>query len=575
MENVMHKIVDTYGYDPEKTPDGVMQFVVVSGSWYDMGRQYAMQCREALLARVNDLMAVYLRQIEKTSDPCNDEKERRDKVFRLCEEYTAATRKEFPLLIELLKGMADETGHLWQEMVLVLYGKSMLRAETEGKAEDHECSQIAAWDQMTENGHLIGAGNMDLPFDARDYLPAILAFPEDGYAFISSDMFHRAGLNEKGLMVQGSGGQNAGDRDMVKSSDRHMWNDAFIYSLAFCDSTEAALEHHKNWNYITGCNQGFGDRKHDVSIVEFTAAKYGVRRSGDFGEHDYILANNGYNLLDLQDSLMTGKAYWTDCLPRYWSAEQYIKEHKGRITPATLYEAQSLNRFYIPEGWKLGYRKDWENVCWYRDDTECEHAAIPEIDPEIPADMLDAAEMFCYGWQDNWLPFYNNWGLQCRDFSFRTTVRHVIDVDDMSFYLQKGCKEPVLSAQPDTTGTFCRIQLGGDVYEILDWAQRELEKQIWCAARDCMNNKYDCGQKNDSKDIKNAGDEWKLREYYLNEAKKCMYRGINYQALSVQAKYEPFQDESNLLAGKALTAFANGQCFARAARNYPTAFDLS
>lgn len=514
-------ILKRYFFDPERPPVEYQELAVVSGSWFDMGRQYVQQCREGFLARAANNYSAFLEFFGS-----------KEKVYDTVNRYLLASKAEFPQLLELIRGMAEESGLDPEECVIVLYGISMLRAE-------RECSHVSAWGSATANGHLLCAGNMDLGYDAREYLPAVLAYPEDGKCFISGDLFHRDGINEDGVILQGSGSQNSGEGGMIKATaaePRHMWNDANIYGLAFSSSAKEAREKLLSWKYVAGCNQFIGDLDHDCSITEFNATLRATRRAGDLGETDFILENNGTHAPGMESTLYTGKAYWDDTDPRYWSAEQYVKEHLGKITLDTLFQAQSLNKFYVPEGWSYTMHEEWGVNVWRHDDSN----------------------PFPCGWHEDWSLAHSLWPTQLRAPDFRPCIRHLMDAEDRIFCTMKGSSLSQFSCNPHALGTYWKVQLGGGPADVSARAKAELELQLWIAGRD----------------ISTHGDDSGRRLPYLDRARELMYEGINYRSLALCAeKLGSSIDEVNQLYAKALSAFCGGQCYARKAQNDPTRFE--
>lgn len=521
-------VLDAYPFDPCMKISPYQRIAVVGGSWYEMGRQYVAQCKEGFIARCASTFADYYGAL-------GDE----EHVRSMGKRYLKACEKDFPQLIDLIQGMADEASRPFDEAVLSLYGISMLRAE-------RECSEVAAWGNSTRSGHLIGASNMDLGYEAREYLPAVLAYPDDGNAFISCELFHRTCLNEKGVLLQGSGHQNAGEGSIcrpIEGNWRHMWNDANIYAAAFSNSAEEALKPYRDWDFVTGCNQLAGDESHDVWLMEFTGKKKRIRRSGDLGERDYLLENNGSHHPDMQDCINQGAKYWSDTDPRYWSVEKHIQDHWGSIDEQALFNAESLDNYYVPQGWSRTYRADWGLDVWKRDDSH----PVPQ------------------GWYDNWAPAFANgldmgdWSPQVHSAAFRPVLRHVVNVEERAFYCMKGDSTPCLSLHPHSLGTFWKIRLVGNAREVVEEARRELEQQLWFAGRDLYRADVACSSE---------------RGQSMERAKELMYEGINYQSLAVCASAADGNNaEANVLYGKALSAFCGGQCYARKAQNDPTAFD--
>ena len=402
-----------YPFDPAMPVSPYQRIAVVGGSWRDMGRQYVAQCREGFVARCAAAFADYYGAL-------GDE----GRVRGMGRRYLRACERDFPQLIELVDGMAEEAGVAFGDAVLALYGISMLRAE-------RECSEVAAWGGATRDGHLIGASNMDLGYEAREFLPAVLAYPEDGNAFISCELFHRTCLNEKGVLLQGSGHQNAGEgsiRRPTNDDPRHMWNDANVWAAAFADSAAEAMAPYRDWEFVTGCNQLAGDPSHDVWLMEFTGKKKRVRRAGDLGERDYLMENNGSHHPDMQDCINQGAAYWSDTDPRYWTVQKHVEDRWGSLTKRDLFEAESHGDFYVPEGWSRPYRADWGLNVWRRD------ASQP-----VPA-----------GWHSNWNPAdsgdaaFGDWSPQVHSVDFRPVLRHIVDVEDRAFYCMKAAYRPMM-----------------------------------------------------------------------------------------------------------------------------------
>lgn len=515
-----------YPFDPAMPVSPYQRIAVVGGSWRDMGRQYVAQCREGFVARCAAAFADYYGAL-------GDE----GRVRGMGRRYLRACERDFPQLIELVDGMAEEAGVAFGDAVLALYGISMLRAE-------RECSEVAAWGGATRDGHLIGASNMDLGYEAREFLPAVLAYPEDGNAFISCELFHRTCLNEKGVLLQGSGHQNAGEgsiRRPTNDDPRHMWNDANVWAAAFADSAAEAMAPYRDWEFVTGCNQLAGDPSHDVWLMEFTGKKKRVRRAGDLGERDYLMENNGSHHPDMQDCINQGAAYWSDTDPRYWTVQKHVEDRWGSLTKRDLFEAESHGDFYVPEGWSRPYRADWGLNVWRRD------ASQP-----VPA-----------GWHSNWNPAdsgdaaFGDWSPQVHSVDFRPVLRHIVDVEDRAFYCMKGHSEPALSLHPHSLGTFWKVRLVGGARAVVEEAFHELERQLWYAGRD----------------LHRLTAPEPVRAAAAERAKELMYEGINWNSLAVCAEAAGEAFDASLLYGKALSAFCGGQCHARVAQDDPQAFD--
>ena len=497
--------------DPALMPSPTHRIAVVSGSWRDMGRQYAAQCAGALLARGADVLSEYI-------SFCGGS----EKAFSTVSRYLEAPSRDYPELIELLDGMAEASSLCREVCAMIFYGKSMLRAE-------QECSHAAAWDGATADGHMIGACNVDLGTDASDYLPVILAFPEKGHAFFSGENFHRNGMNETGLLLQCSGGQNAGPGDTIAPGCRHMWNDANAFALANCSTAEETVEAYRRWSYVTGCNQFVGDSGHDARVIEFTASKFAVRRAGDFGERDYLLANNDYMCPELQNSIFRGALYWDDTRPRYWTVAELMRRAHGAITPDTLAEIEGCYGFYIPEGWALAPQPDG-GALW-----------VQTTENTFPA-----------GWHEDLTLVHAQWSPQMRSPFGKPASRFVMDADTRTVWGMRDGQNTLYSHAPHSLGTFWKLQLCKSADETALKARAELEMQLFFAARDAESGNYA---------EKAAG--------VISRAKQCLFYGNNRRAMAQCLRDSGDADGANAALSDALSFYCEGQCLARLAQKEP------
>ena len=88
----------------------------------------------------------------------------------------------------------------------------------------------------------------------------------------------------------------------------------------------------------------------------------------------------------MQDCLNQGAKYWSDTDPRYWSVEKFVQDHWGKISKQTLFAAESIDDYYVPEGWSRSYREDWGLDVWKHDQSQ-----------PVPS-----------GWHNNWVPIFDN-----------------------------------------------------------------------------------------------------------------------------------------------------------------------
>ena len=524
------KIFKMIPADINRLPHPVPEFAVVSGSWNDMGKQYAQQAKDVLSIRVAEMLGDYI-----------DIFGSYDNVVNVISGYLEASRQDFPQFIDLLNGMGEELGLASEVCAILLYGKSMIRVELES------CSHCEAWGSATKNGHLITAANVDMDTTTTNYLPCILAFPEDGNAFICGENFHRNAINEKGVIFQMSGGQNAGPGGAAKGDMRRMWNDAEVFAIPYCDSAAEALEVYKSRKYVVGCNQFIGDSSNDAFIIEFTADKFFVRRAGDCGEKDFLLANNGYMAPKLQENLATGPMYWDDCLPRYWTVEKLLHENVGAIDLDTLRSAEACYDYYFPAGWSYVRHEGWQGIGEWVYGNEAPYPS---------------------GWHDGKDAPSGQWTPQMRG-SFGAVFRYLMDAEERAFYVMKGESSPIYANTPGATGTFCKVQLGGSIADIVRRAKNELNALLEKSEYETETAAGIVYPGTLAADSVFPGETAAARITGIHTARGYLLKGITALGMALCAESMTDTFEANYYFGKALTAFCSGQCYAKLALDDP------
>jgi len=489
-------------YDEEAAPDETRQVVVLSGSWKDMGRQYAEQVPDVVKRNVaSGLSSVLSEHSEEEANAALQ------KHLDYYDEYTPEVR-------EFFEGVAEGSGIDFETVALGLGGYS----------SGGFCSTMAAWGDTTEDGRLIAGGNWDTESGDSYFEPAVIAYPEDGYAFVAgSGFFSNVVMNEKGVVLMGSSGQSAREEDtgvgMPVISPP-------TFLAAKCESAEEAKD-----LYIDGYTVGTGDNFHVVDttgasyVVEHTADKDCVRTSGDFDEEEYTIATNDFMIDEMQECLYSGEDYWDDNRPRYWTEEQILLENYSDVSTDTIADALGSTDFYIPE--------NWEDYDWH---------------PMFSTDKLQT------GWnRDVWnLDEYQGyWTPENREPSLKAVARNIADPENSTLYIMNGCENTLVSANPDATGNFMHLTLNEDIMESVSEAYSYALMQNWLAARD----------------ISNSSGNTTEREEYLDQAKEAVIAGESYMY-----KAEIASDEETKLkyCGKALTKFCEAECYGQLAQDNPT-----
>ncbi len=500
--------VTEYAYDPADPPSSTKEIVFLSGSYEDMGRQYGQQAKESLQRVVTQKKAA---AIEQFGDM--------DKVYAELDEYEAIYNDSVPNVVTMWKGMAEASGISYED-ILVAYTQFYVEPEK-------NCSTISMWGNATKEGKLICGTNYDLTLGPYTYEPVVLAYPENGNAFIgASGLIGGSYMNSKGLVVMGSQGQDAQEGDTGKAVAPKV---GLLEIIMTCNNAEEA----KNL-YIEKTAPGSGENLHVVDtegnnfLVEHTMAKDTVRTSGDFNEDDYLIATNGFLTDEMHDSLYSGEEYWDDDLPRYWTEEKIIQDADGKATEDTLGDALGCTSYYIDENYKqdvwedgkvLGYKKV-ENGIWV---------------------------------EDNWdLEDYTGfWTPENREVATKCVTRTVAVPEDMTMYVMQGCRDTYVSDIPYATGNFWRITLEEDIETVISQAEGYAQKQIWLGGRDTENADSNKAERTDN----------------LNTAKEALYEGKAYADMA--GCEEDFMTKLTYLS-KAATAYGKAHCYAQLAQDNTT-----
>ena len=501
--------VTEYTYNAETPPPNTKEIVFLSGNYEEMGKQYGVQAKESLARVVTHKKAAAARQFGDIN-----------KAYEELKEYEAIYEKNIPNVVAMWKGMAETSGIKYEDILI---------ANTQFYAKpEKNCSTISMWGNTTKGGKLICGTNYDLTLGPYTYEPVVVAYPEDSNAFIAaSGLIGGSYMNNKGLVVMGSQGQDAQEEDLGKAVAPKA---GLLEIIMTCDNAVEAKD-----MYINEVAPGSGENLHVVDlegnnfIVEHTMAKNSVRSSGDFNENDYLLATNGFLTDEMKDSLYSGEEYWDDDLPRYWTEEKIIQDANGKATVDTLGDALGCTSYYIDDqymedvwekGITLGYKKI-ENGIWVEDN-------------------WDISE-----------DYTGFWTPENREVATKCVTRTIAVPEDMTMYVMQGCRDTYVSDITDATGNFWKITLENDIESALLEAQGYAQKQIWLGGRDTE---------------KIAGDK-SVRTENLNTAKQSIYEGMTYFDM---AGCENDSEQKIVYFSKAATAFGKAQCYAQLAQNNPS-----
>lgn len=453
-------------YDPEEMPNGPKSVIFLQGTWYEMGYQYGTQVPDVVKREAAIGLA---KKINKYGY---------DVASAEADYYIAHYETHMPELLDLYHGMADAVGLDYHDFVTgILYFSGVMNTDTEDSdAEKTGCSNIAAWGSQTVDGELIVGANLDLYDEYHYYVPSVVAYPDDGNAFVtSSGFFCNMVLNEKGLVITGSSGQSAGEGDRAIGMSPTVGCSVLA---ARCDTAEEAAD-----EYIKDGRLCFGDNFHgeDINgghvIVESSPAHYAKRHPGDFGEKDYLIATNDFMTEEMQSSLLPAGSGYDDCRPRYWTEERVLLDANGKATAETIAKAIGSNRYYADGKW---------------------------VD-------------------DNWNYEY---GLFCPEAispSFQTITQSIVVASKAALYVRNGCGNTLVSFNPNATGNFVKLVLA-DTMESTCSSLRNTAAALIFEAGGVI---YHSGDEDTS-----------AMEASLRLAKEAIVKGDNYKAFAACASDE-------------------------------------
>ncbi|MCO7122115.1 C45 family autoproteolytic acyltransferase/hydrolase [Ihubacter massiliensis] len=485
-------IFDYFDFDPDQPPFPTKEVAVLQGSWYEMGLQYGQQARDSLHRRV-----AFFLQLDRSKA------ETYDKLYDDMKEYIAHYQQFFPEFVELLHGMADgaKLGFLDVAATHTIYTP----------LSEHSCSHVSAWGKATADGGIYGGANWDYEGNLRVYEPAVIAYPDNGHAFISaSGIATNAMINDAGVMVLSSGSQHKLPKDHKDIGFQYMVG--FLYISAKCATAAEARDALLNANIACniGNNVQIVDQTLDAFILEHTARMDIIRKSGDYGEQDYLIATNHFLAPEMKPSLYSGDQEWIDCQYRYDTEEQVIKENYGKVTLDTINQALGSTRTFVDGR--------WEDEIWSMEPT----AGVS---------------------RGEWSP--DNVSVTCKCVN-----RGLIDLKKRTLYIIAGCGNTLAAERPYAAGTASRLVLKGSPKEVLENAKMHAQVQLFLAGKDLT------GQ--------TMPDQDKIER--LNKAKAALYAGHNYMNL---ADCSLDRNERLRLYGMAATRYSYCQCMAQQAMDDP------
>jgi hypothetical protein len=294
---ITYQTVLIYAEEPDSTslvlPPSVMPVVILKGSDYEMGYQYGQQVGRYINVRKDTFWASALKNFNY------------EEILNELKAYEYYIKEYAPEEIEGMKGMADGASAAGYDVsytdVLLLVCK--LRSpgpnwtyplSTEHEELDSEgCSVFSVWGSTTTDRSLICSKSSDASFA---YQVAIVAFPDDGNNYLATakvgHLAYSPSMNNKGLFIGSSAG--GARRTIDKDYGLPPFGCGFQHLIRFSDNAAEAKDMVLSWKQADSVNITLSDVKGDSYVVETSAAFSNVRKTGDFGETDFIYATNNY-----------------------------------------------------------------------------------------------------------------------------------------------------------------------------------------------------------------------------------------------------------------------------------------
>lgn len=502
------RVQDTFTFDPAMVPPPVKEVIFLRGTWYEMGVQYGQQAKDVVQLIIASKKGFAMRGFGDA-----------EKAWTFVEKnYLPIYEKNIPEMIEFWKGVAESTGLDYKDVVI---GSSVFNYI------DYGCSTLSTWGSSTYDGRVLAGTNMDEPTYVANYDYAIICYPNEGNAVIANRGFLQNVnliMNEKGVVVMNSAGQDAAEGDKGFGVPNAKPG---LLAAVKSNTAEEAKDAYMQFGAGNGENCHVVDTGKNAYIVEHNARCNAVRKPGDFHEKDYMINCNGFFTEEMQQSIFQGEEAWTDTLPRYWTEEKILQDNAGKVTMDIIDEALGCTDTYIDSkyfdviesGSLPGYMK-MEDGIWLRDMWDTEHNR-------------------------------NEWTPENQGPSWKALIRTIVDPQTKEFFITGSCRDNLLSVQPGATGNYMRLTLEKTPEEVNESAGKYAQMMLYLAERDISR----AGARGDAERIKN-----------LDIGKAELLEGFNYQFLSNCA-----EDENDFLEliSKSTSAFCRAQCYGQLAQDDP------
>ena len=326
----------------ETTPDFVRPVCIVSGDFYEMGVQYGQQ-------QYNELRSILLWGASSIKNVWKDHRQ----LTAAVEGLENAVAQISPESIELYNGISEGADLPYSAVLTAFFAPTL-----SGLARNNHCSTISAWGNAS-GGKLIAGTNADGPaFTVTNYSPVLLMFPEKGNSIIANGgVCSNLVMNNKGMVGMASaGGWNGRPEDVGIGLPGVLPTSLLSWKY---DTASDAISAVSKISCSMAENLHFVDKNTGAFVLEHTYGHQAVRKSGEYGEQDFMVTTNHFVSEEMQASRPEDDRANHNSYSRYKTEIQALTEQHGNLTLEKLGEILSLQDRYDDLGW---HREEWDEI---------------------------------------------------------------------------------------------------------------------------------------------------------------------------------------------------------------------
>lgn len=474
-------------FDTKIMPPAVKPVVVLKGSFKEMGLQYGRQAEKLIRRNV----VVSLADILMATGSY-------EKSFEKVCYYADCISKKTPEITEFWKGIAEGADVPLEQV-------AMLNCKIPSTMGPDLCSCISAWGSATQTGKMITAGNVDNAMGINYFGVILIAYPEGRNAFISSvalagQLNGGTVLNDKGITIMMTAGQGAREEDVRPGYDPV----SVMGWLAMECSTIADMKNKFYDMQVFGAsNFLLASKDKEAVVIEYTSNHAEERKSGDFGEKNYIQISNHYLTEDMQVSHFEDTDMYADSWARYDTENALINDKLGELTEKDMIGIMKSHRCEV----KGEIIEDYIT-------TEQSKAVFCEFTPNM------------------------------RGIEYQTIDTSMTVPAEGKFWIQFGCADCYVSFVPGALSQHLEFSLEADPVSLLRDLEEKAKIQIWKSGMYCNEVKHF---------VSEAFKQLTKAKEYLWEAKHTV----------TKSQLADDETEAQLLVSQAASFFAKAQMQAK------------